>query len=391
VTRETDSPPRKVWVLMFDRLQFENAGQGISKRSADIASAATNNSDFSPFHDLDLQSTFFEQYLLQDARESALASRIHGTLTAWVRLTARLGKVNKSAGFVRLVGVSERVDDVRSTPWTDSFPASPITSGPLIERTLHCSDEEMDGGDNLVFRNDAELQFALGADLVWIDARTEAADDIEVACSRILKFVQQLRSEASSTPSDSPVLIVSSMHGDSHEVSAPFISGLSESQIHVPLWIDSGGGHACRIQALTGSDDLLPTLFEFLTGTAALAEDEVSVRENLSSLAVPLSSRPMSLVSACEHHSPLPDRLLQLQGDLWDALRTQQYLLVRSRLNESPYDSAGYDSAGPSADEEIKTTRRLYLKPDDAWNVNDAIVSYAAIADQMERMAEETR
>jgi hypothetical protein len=93
----------------------------------------------------------------------------------------------------------------------------------------------------------------------------------------------------------------------------------------------------------------------------------------------------MSLVSVCEHHKPLPDRLLRLVGDSWTALRTQQYLHVQPEAQKDP-------SCNPEAppEETARTTRRLYLKPDDLWNVNDAVVSYAEIANQMEATAAES-
>jgi hypothetical protein len=377
---------------MFDRLPIDCADQRNAKPSADIGSLASNLSGVNPFDDLDLQATYFEQYMLQDARRSSLATGIPKTLEGLQRFTADLRAANKTASHVRLVGTGlpadgVQTDEAQSARLNESFLTIPGKLSTVVAHTLCCPDPRPDETEELLFHHDSKLQSALISDLVWIEALTESAEDHARAASRLLRLVQQLRSDVTPTPTNTPVLIVSSMRRESQEVAPPFTSGLSESQIHVPLWIDYGAGHACRIQALTGSDDLLPTLTEYLTGTAAIPEEEessVSVSENLTGQTVHLSGSPMSLVSVCEYHRPLPDRLLRLKGDSWCALRTQQYLLVRNGLSETRSDSAR-----PAPGEEVQTARQLYLKPDDIWNVNDAIVSYAAIADQMEQMAAE--
>lgn len=375
---------------MFDRLPLECGTEAITMPTPDRELVESETSEINPFDDLDLQSTFFEQYLLQDTRSSSLATGTPGTLDAWQRLAASLRAANKAAGYVRLVCVdspADRVstDELQSVQPHEGSLAAQGTAFSVIERAVSCSSAGTDEIDHALFRSDSGLRSVLESDLVWIAAQTESAKDSRTAASQLLTLIQKLRSEATSAPADAPVLIVSSMRRSTHEVALPFISGLSDSQIHVPLWIDHGAGHACRIQALTGSNDLLPTLWEYLTGEAANAENsEPNPKTPNDQTAVNLSSRPLSLVGTCQHHNPLPDRLLRVQGDTWDALRTQQYFLVRSDGRVSPSDSAGSLSC-----EDQQNLRRLYLKPDDVWNVNDAIVAYSAIADQMERMAEE--
>jgi hypothetical protein len=68
------------------------------------------------------------------------------------------------------------------------------------------------------------------------------------------------------------------------------------------------------------------------------------------------------------------DRLLRLVGDSWSALRSQQYLLVTAEMQDQNAKTMdlGLDR------------RRLYLKPDDVWNVHDSIVTYEAVADEMD-------
>lgn len=376
---------RRVWMLMFDQLRSEHADQKNTKPLADSESAATSQSVFGPFDSLEMQSSIFEQYMLQDTRDASTVTDILGGIAAVRRFTARIHAANKSVCLVRMVCLNGDSSEIPLTQPQENFLSDLETTARLIERTIPQSSTESGHFDECWFRDDSELHSALDADLVWFDVKIRAAENSLLPADRVLQLIQRFRLEMSSSPSEIPVLIVSPMHGFARDVATPFSSGLSESQTHVPLWIEYGAGHACRIQALTGSFDLLPTLVEYLTGTKSSPEGADAAGRQLPHGSVQLNGNPMSLVNVCELHNPLPDRLLCLTGDSWNALRTQQYLLVHSRSQEST--SAATESM---RDEEWRTTRRLYLKPEDVWNVNDAIVAYAQIADQMEAAAAES-
>ena len=382
---EVDSPARKVWVLMFDQLPAEDADRKTTEPAADTGTAASNEPVFGPFDDLDLQSAFFEQYMLQDARKSAAMTDILGGAEAVSRFAARIRTANKSAHVLRFVCASGRSGEVPLPQSQGNFLTNHGISTRLVERIIPTSSNACDEIEEADFHDDPELCSALTADLVWVDAQTGSAKYPQAAAA-MLKFIQRLRFETTPDASVRPVLIVTTLRGNAWGVAAPFIPGLSESQIHVPLWIGNGTGHACRIQALTGSFDLLPTLTEYLTGTSPARDPAAVDDDKLPDGSVRLSGRPVSLVCVCEHQRMLPDRLLHLTGDSWIALRTQQYLLVHPGPKPNPSDASSQ-----SPDEERTTSRRLYLKPEDVWNVNDAIVAYAGIADQMEATAAEAQ
>lgn len=374
-------PARKVWVLMFDQSQTEDADQKNANPAADSESTISNDLILDAFEDLELQSSFFEQYMLQDTRTTASLADVLGGNAVMARFTAGIRAANKSACVLRLTCASEGSGPFELLQPTESLVSDQGTLLPLIERMIPA----IGNFDDSVFRDDSQLRSALATDLVWIEVQTGLAENKELAADRILRLVRQLRSEALPTTSPLPILIVFPVRGRQREVAAPFSPGLCDSEMHVPLWIEHGAGHACRIQALTGSFDLLPTLNEYLTGTQPLAPETASAIRSLPDESAPLGSKPISLVSACENRTLLPDRLLCLAGNSWNAYRTQQYLLVHASLQESLSDAAI-----PSPDEKLRTVRRLFLKPDDVWNVNDAIVAYAEIASQMELAAAES-
>jgi hypothetical protein len=75
-----------------------------------------------------------------------------------------------------------------------------------------------------------------------------------------------------------------------------------------------------------------------------------------------------------------PDRLLKLRGDGWKGARTEGFLLVIPERSESePHktESDGDHSEEPS--------RRLFVKPEDRFNVNDVSGTYATAADELVR------
>ncbi len=96
-----------------------------------------------------------------------------------------------------------------------------------------------------------------------------------------------------------------------------------------------------------------------------------------------LDGNSVSLVTAVQSFCPGNDRLLRLTGDSWAGLRSQQYLLVRMTQSDSLQIMESENEPEPA---EV-SVRHLYLKPDDVWNVQDMIVAYEAIADEMESLA----
>lgn len=247
------------------------------------------------------------------------------------------------------------VQDVRSRgafPWGDEAAFTELRQ------------QIMSGGKTAVFLRLSETETLTelmasvkpeSPDLIWIDV-SPGPESISAA-ERILAEVQTARG-CGTDRTAVPALIVSARHGSVWPVKEPFETGLPESLCRVPLWIDTGRPYGSRLQTLAGSLDLLPTIADLLLEKTADVESRGGDGE--------LHSAPRSLVSALQFGES-GDRVLPLRGDRWTALRSNLYLLV---LSESDTDS--------------EPERRLYLKPDDFWNVNNMIVSCEAIADELQ-------
>lgn len=150
-----------------------------------------------------------------------------------------------------------------------------------------------------------------------------------------------------------------------------------ESMHRVPLWIDTGVGHPCRVQTLCGSHDILPTVRELLIGTPSGNSVHSSESGTDLSPAAPQASgsdsipvrTPRSLFRLLANPGNPVDREILISGLDYDAVRTRNFLLVRKHrptLIESQTDAENCGSQVISEDD-----IRLYVKPEDYWNILD--------------------
>ena len=383
---------RSVWVLMFESLPLERAGElmqedatAVTGRTEENKLASGNHGSavdkaevtaqktYTAFDDLDMRSAFFEQYLIQDARNGITTADVLGgeeTLRTFLQLLTQHGF--RMASIV--LGKADQGADIDS----DSALLKGCEPGAAsIQISLNSPAEE---GELLSERVVADLRIR-DANLLWIEVRNGSSNQDSSWSELIAGEIVKLRQRFFGEPADYPILIVSSLRGPARTVGSPFIGGCEESLIHVPLWIDDGKGHTRRLQKLAGSFDLLPTLTDYLMGETSdehsriPTDAPVSGDEDAESKdAVSLATGPQSLRPLLRDFSRESDRLLRLVGDGWSALRSQQYLLVSSEKQDQ--DSEAMDSG--------LDRRRLYLKPDDVWNVHDSIVTYEAVADEMD-------
>jgi hypothetical protein len=379
-------------VLMYESLPLERARELVREDSTAVTDGAeenklaagdhslaveraevTSKKAYTAFDDLDMRSAFFEQYLIQDAHNGVTTTDVLGGEEA-VRTFQQLLTQH---GFLMVNTVLSRTDH-----WADIDADPPLLKGfEHGANTIHISlKSPSEQGELLSERMVADSSFR-DADLLWIDVRNGSSEQDSSWSEFIAGEIAKLRHYFFGDLAEHPILIVSSMRGLSRTVAPPFISGCEESLIHVPLWIDDGKGHARRIQKLAGSFDLLPTLADYLKGEpvnessrvptgAPVSGDKDAESKDTATLAVgPQSLRPMLRDFDCES-----DRLLRLVGDSWSALRSQQYLLITAEMQDQ--NAATMDLG--------LDRRRLYLKPDDVWNVHDSIVTYEAVADEMD-------
>jgi len=374
-----------VWVLIFDQYPVDVASEELrephqSHCTGGLTSTARRE-NAGPFDRLDLESTCFEQFLLQDVRSDISADEVFGGEAAFRKLAEAMTEAGQTACLASLT--------VEGALFTDHDGSSAMESSlrnygiPLdASIRLDCSnrDAAATADDGM-----ANADRAFLANLVWMEAHISSSAN---AAKKVLDTVFRRLQSRSMQEGHCPVLMVTFRVGDDRDVREPLNSGIAENRVHVPLWIHPHAGHACRVQALVGSFDLLPTIETFL-GSAA-ASDEASPpdvaqiadsSERVVAAALQLSSGPRSLAFLCGAPQACPDRLLRLHGDEWKGARTEEFLLVipdRSPPDTDKTESDGDDSEEPS--------RRLFVKPEDRYNVNDVSGTYATTADELTRL-----
>ncbi len=332
LTESTPDPGRApVWLVLFDPLPVIQS---------DNPSAA--------FETLEIQSLVFEQYLIQDLRESATLDDYLGGAAAVTHWAQTLSLSPGAAVWLQL-------GQMQATAFTAALQPTVFSLSPDLS----------DAAPGLLMASLAK------APLVLVTVRLEAEPDLETetvrAADDVLSHLKRL-AETVSGNSTMPVWLVTGYRGVSRQPQKPFESGADESLLHVPLWWKEASSAGTRLQSLCGSFDLLPTLAELLRsdgGTSTAAETE------------PSPDRPLSLLSPQLQGTEGAARLLRIRHDAWLGLRTSQYFLLQ------PPELAADSADGKADDTDESAGRRLYLKPDDYWNVNDCIVSYGEIAREM--------
>jgi hypothetical protein len=353
----SDAPA--VWVLVFDRRPTHGE-----------------------FDRLDLESTYFEQFLLQDVRSDIAPHLVFGGEPAFSELARQMTALDQKACLVTLTTDTANCDVKTEYDFTGMESFMRRNKIPFI------STDEQDSINanetNTSATDAATLDQAFLANLVWIEARISTSSRPDLSATNILNSIYDRLSSLSGTEQQRPILIVTFRSGNDISVREPLKCGITENSINVPLWIRSNLGHACRVQALTGSFDLLPTIATFLNGSAVsdkLSPPDVAQISDLSDMDIvttPLSSESQSLAFLCGAPQVCLNRLLLLRGDGWRAARTEGFMLVNSDTTE--LDRSQRKSDGDSSEE---PSRRLYVKPDDRFNVNDVGRTYAMVVEEL--------
>ncbi len=342
------SGPACVWLVLFDPLP---------ELQPHIPAVA--------FDDLESRSLVFEQYLIQDIREQAtLDDYLGGAET-----------VGKQAGWPGLA--------VGHTVWlqlgndnaSTEMPSQGIFRAPALTAALQPRIFPLSAEHSDVFPEPLAAAIA-GARFVLVTVRLPgpASEQLQSA-NDVLTRLEKLAA-APCGGQTTPVWLVTGFRGVARPAARPFESGADESQLHVPLWWTEPLSAGTRLQSLCGSFDLLPTLMELFQGntgstvpdTAVGTAAAIATGETAGAL-----SEPLSLLSSLLQGSKVGERLLRLRHDAWQGLRTSQYFLVQPLRGPDEEDADPGEFAG----------QQLYLKPEDYWNVNNSIVSFAEIAREM--------
>ncbi len=374
-----------VWVLIFDRFPVDGASEESleSHVNGGLMPAARQGNE-GAFDRLDLASTCFEQFLLQNVRSNISSDEVFGGEPAFRKLAEAMTAAGQTASLVSLKAKGAVIADHEDC---NAMASSLRLCGlPLHTAiSLDCSNRDATAysGDGSEHADHAFL-----ANLIWMEARVASAENAANAAKTILDSVLRRLESHSTQEGHCPVLMVTFRTGDDGDVREPLKSGIGENRMHVPLWIQPHAGHACRVQALAGSFDLLPTIETFLG--SARASDEASPpdvaqiadsSERVMTAGQQLLSVPRSLAFLCGAPQVCPDRLLQLCGDGWKGGRTEEFLLVIPERSQSETEKTESDGDGSE-----EPSRRLFVKPEDRYNVNDVSGTYATVAEELARL-----
>lgn len=370
--------PRRLWVVMFDTLVLPDPDRACADQAADDNLAMSFNS----FDDLEVRSTCFEQYVVQNVKSAASESERLGGRDCVASLIQSLQQAGHPVMLLELnpsADATSRLDTPVDSPAADSITA--IAQGLVVEATHIAIDPSRELPEQL---SHDVVSNAARTSIVWFLVRnqqaSQSAEFRERTLSQILTWHESLSAER-------PVLMVTALCGEPRELKAPLESAIDEGLIRVPLWIDTGRQHARRVQSLAGSFDILPTMADLLNcpGHDSALEESADVTRPYSLM--PLCGIPAetsndiatgsdiatTLPAVASLREQIERRVLRLAGDGWTGLRAQQYQLIHG-------DVVDMDLQDYQPDD----TRQLFLKPDDMWNVSDAIVTYEIIADEME-------
>lgn len=312
----TSNPPQ-TWFVIFDQLSHGLIAANSPSDDGTIV--------FRPFDWLEVHSLVFEQFHRQDFDDSS------DEACSFASVIDEL--TQKAQRAVRRIQTLNLRD-------SNELPRERISE-------LACADIVI-----------VRLHNAVGDDAL------AARDNADSLLRRVLDELLSLQTtSSSSTAEDSRdiTLIVTASRGITKALPESFDSALDQSSVHVPLWIYSPSLPARRSQVVCGSRDLAPTLAE-VTGLSLNVEDPESAKSVLE--------------LANEENA---ERILELNGPGWRALRTATYLLVVRDAESDADESSDVSDSEP--------VRRLYLKPDDYWNVNDVYASYEEIAKLLEETA----
>lgn len=297
------------------------------------------------FDQLDQTGWYFESCCAQDVRTGAHWASAFGGATAFAELNRSLAAHSRTATLFAATD-----DTVESL-------------APLGFSHVVC------GADRAVHPVDVGLRdVPRAADgLLWVHV---ASPDPRVMAEQI----QAVRAEAArgrSASADGCWLIVTASRGRPFAIEAPLESGICESLIRVPLWIAAGDSSPLRAQTLVGTRELIPAMQRFLFADErtepADASDTPEVAAGSPVEAAAGRGTPPSTGSADE----ASEHVVVIEGDEFRAVRSQDGLLVVSR--------------GHSESDQACRAERLYLKPEDVWNVHDQATVYTALRDELRR------
>ncbi len=337
----TSRQQRPVWLVLFDRLPGVTSDSGALEPSA--------------FDQLEASGIVFEQYIVQDLRSAAT-------------LDDYLGGAEAIGNWCRDACLPER-----SVVWlkviSEEQPAVGVFSASELVASTQASILALSRGELLQPSSEA-VAVIQSAALVIVSVSLPPAAATAIEAADLLSQLQSLSAGLSASRGCvEPIWLVTGFRGFPRPLEPPLECGADESQMHVPLWVTAKESAGTRLQLLCGSFDLLPTLSELLTHRSPAPCRTAS------------TDAPLNLLAGEFQRFDSTPRLLKLHHDNWYGLRTSLYFLVQPTNAAAEPNLPGESSQHFEPDEPPEP--RLYLKPDDYWNINNSIVAFREIAEQM--------
>ncbi|MEZ6059542.1 MAG: hypothetical protein R3C19_04185 [Planctomycetaceae bacterium] len=200
------------------------------------------------------------------------------------------------------------------------------------------------------FLSEADRRRLADAALAWLHVQMPDTD--ESSGFGVREYIGRAVSEAESLCRQHDILILTACCGLTAPDLGRFETLLPEAAIRVPLLLMTGTRDARRVQTITGSFDLAPTLADALTLSPPDAGNS--------------SVSPVSLLRILNSPREFAGRCLVIETAESLAIRNAEFLFVQHRTDLVESKSRG-GSDRPVA---------LYAKPEDVWNVHDVSVEY---------------
>lgn len=344
------------------------------------------------FRQLDLRATYFEQHYLQDARNAFALSP--GDATELKQFQTDVADAGMTIGILRWTPMCG---------WTRPEHLIELAKPPAAAKQSPDSGSDGSLGSTL---SPADLDFLSRCDFAWIHVASRptptsigtplgASHETNVPpFEQLLAQILCSQKSLENPHSGIPIQIVTALGSAPQTIPPPFRSQLNETQIRVPLWIDIGEGHACRVNIITGSHDLLPTIRDALFAEPKLAEQlptqtDRAIHEAFDGTAsMRMSMDSCSLLTLCRAPGTLIHRALAIVTDDGAALRTDRFLYVRH--DQTPTRSSA-DSSSQTTTTVPAAREALYAKPEDIWNIMDQASVFEDVVTELAAMLTSSR
>lgn len=325
---QSKDSPAHTWLLLLDHLEF---------------------ADLHPAHDrpqlipapIQARAICFEQYYLQDSRQSMataemaseLMQAILAALPTSVRCQIIAGDGPDQAQVMQRLGPEHQARVLWTAVNSTDLPAA-------------------------VMQADANCDFHVC--LMSSQALRESG-----GLADVLAAIDELGSKVSRP--HAPRILISGLQGR-RSVEQSGQRAPDDAQMHLPLLYCAGSLQTDIVQGVCGSGDLPCTVAELLNSELPIDRSEQTSSQHYL-------QQPMSLLDLLRNVPGTANRLLPIQGDDWQAWRTQTCLVWQPTQTEQ---------------DRLTTAPQLYLKPEDRWNRNDLSGTYAVMLDGIVRAAANT-